>query len=259
MALPCMSQSLTSGAALRWYLHCIVWLLFIMLAAGNNPEVLTSFHFQSMSSFLVAQFLLLVPKGSIFLKYYINKCLIYYILSHYRLIETWLSQLSWIFRLESPNWMPEFRNEVYPIMSPSRDLFARDIQISPSKYQQLFTNKHSHFWICPIFSKMSDWYSITNSFGTSYGTAFLHHSQKTSNSYNFLAMHSKQFCNHILKWSLQYMTEIGLTMVVVKRIRAVSHESIWLSFRNTLSHQCTELLLFLYLIGNKQQISYTGL
>lgn len=43
---------------------------------------------------------------------------------------------------------------------------------------------------------------------------------------------------------LKHMSEIGLTMVVVKRIRAVSHESIWFSSRNTLSHQYTELYNF---------------
>lgn len=39
-----------------------------MVAAGNNPEVLKSFNFQNVSSFIVAEFLLLVPKGRIFLK-----------------------------------------------------------------------------------------------------------------------------------------------------------------------------------------------
>lgn len=44
-----------------------------MLETGDTHENVTSFYFQSMSSFLVDEFLLLVHKGSVFLVYYINK------------------------------------------------------------------------------------------------------------------------------------------------------------------------------------------
>lgn len=57
----------------HWKEFTGICLSFIMLEAGDTPEIVTSFHFQCTSSFLVDEFLLLVHKGSIFLMYYINK------------------------------------------------------------------------------------------------------------------------------------------------------------------------------------------
>lgn len=60
MALPHRNQGLVS---LKQFIG--ICLSFIMLEAGNTPENVTSFHFQSMSFFPVDEFLLLVHKGSI--------------------------------------------------------------------------------------------------------------------------------------------------------------------------------------------------
>lgn len=126
-ALQVSRAHITSSTSLVFTLHCLTFLHH----AGNNPEVLTSFHFWKMSSFLVGEFLLLIPKVSISLKHYINKWFIHCTLRHYAQMEALLLQLRWIFSLQSLTECLNSKIRCTPQWSHSRGLFARDFQIIP--------------------------------------------------------------------------------------------------------------------------------